>query len=132
MRGEKSVIQILKKFIDLVSEECKRNPAFAAQIDSLISETKKTEAKKKIDNIPLEGLPDLYSEWYNRGEDEFRIWARSQSVEILILLIKQQGFDPQYKTSKWKDSQKLANFLFEKLKLRISRGGSFLKDRSEK
>jgi hypothetical protein len=130
MRNEKSVIQVLKKFIDLVSEECRRNPDFAIQVEQLMSNNtkKETKIKKKKEIKPIVTLPDLYEEWNVRGEDEFRIWARNQPSQILLSLIREQGFDPQYKVAKWKDNQKIADFLLEKLKSRLSRGGAFLKD----
>ena len=132
MRNEKSVILLIKRFIDLVSEECKANPDFALKVEQLLSNNSKpkTEKTKKKENRPNEPLPDLYIEWNMRGEDGFRIWARNQPTQILLSLIREHGFDPQYKTSKWKDSQKIADFLLEKLKSRLSRGGAFLKDQS--
>lgn len=133
MRKEKALIDMLRRLVHLLAEESGRNPNFAAKLDDLLAElpTKTSSGKKtspRSTNIPL---PDIHAELNKRGELDFRLWLRDQPVTLLRALMRAHDLDPTRRTSKWSEPEKLADFILEGLRARMSRGGSFLgRDRS--
>lgn len=128
MRKEKILIKMLRDIADLLNDESARNPQFANQLGLIISEiTKQDDTKRRPSKAKVNGqIPDIHSEWSTRGELEFRLWLRDQPIEILKSIIKQQGFDPTYKTQKWKEAEKLSDFITNGLLARLSKGSAFI------
>ena len=71
-------------------------------------------------------MPDVHAEWTARGETDFRLWLRDQSIATIRAVIRAQDLDPARRTSKWKDTEKLADFVAEGLRARLSRGSAFI------
>lgn len=129
MRKEKALIALLPGLVSLVAEESAQNPEFAAKIERLLSDlpAKKRPLKNPAaKNKSPEQLPDIYAEWSSRGETDFRLWMRDQPVPILRAIIRGQDFDPQRRTNKWKEAEKLADFITDGLRARLSRGFAFI------
>jgi len=129
MRNEKVLISLIRKLADFLSEECTRNPEFAVHLASLLPNFPESQIKKekKIKTIVQTELPDIHSEWNARGDADFRLWIRDQPITILRAIIRSQGFDPTRRTIKWKEAEKLADFISDNLRARFSRGASFIR-----
>ncbi len=129
MRNEKALITIIRKVADLLSEECTRNPDFAERLAVLLPITPDgtTKKKKPTPRKPQMELPDIYAEWRTRGDTNFRLWLRDLSIPLLHAIIHSKGFDPTRRTTKWKEAEKLADFIFESLHSRLSKGASFIR-----
>jgi hypothetical protein len=119
---------LLRGLVDLLAEEADRNPDFADKLGRLLiaipgrRESSKREVRK---NAPVH-LPDLHAEHAARGEADFLLWLRSLPVTILRSLIRANDFDPTHRTSKWKEVEKLATFIVDSLRARMSRGSAFM------
>lgn len=128
MRKEASLIKLLQGIAGLLQEEAERNPEFASKVDLLLAELPERISitrNAKPSKLPI-SVPDVHAEWAARGEAEFRIWLREQSVVVLQAVIRKQDFDPTHKTKKWKDSEKLVSFIVDGLRSRLARGSGFL------
>lgn len=69
---------------------------------------------------------DLHGERQARGESEFRHWLREQPADVLRASIRAHDLDPSRRAVKWKEAEKLANFIADALQARLSRGSAFL------
>jgi hypothetical protein len=128
MRKEKALIDLLRGLVDALAEEAARNPEFAAKIESLLTNLPepKVPSKRVVPAPLLESLPDLHAEWHARGETEFRLWLRDQPIPVLRALIRDQDLDSTRRTVKWKEAEKLAEFIADGLRSRLSRGSAFI------
>jgi hypothetical protein len=128
MRKEKALIALLRGIADLLARESSRNPEFAASLERLLSELPDPKAATKRPARPkVPGhLPDIHAEWNARGETEFRIWLRDQPIPVLRALIRAQDLDPTRRTVRWKEGEKLAGFIADSLRARLSRGSGFI------
>lgn len=128
MRKEKALIGLLRGLVDLLTEESARNPDFSSKLDTLLSELpeKKATTKKAAKATPPEQLPDIHSEWNARGEIDFRLWLRDQPVPVLRAVIRLEDLDATRRTVKWKEAEKLADFIADSLRARQSRGSAFI------
>lgn len=127
MRNEKALIKLLRGLVDLLADEAARNPDFAARLDDVLTGLPKESAKpaKQRATLPAE-LPDIHAEWNQRNETDFRLWLRDQPMSVLRALVRTHDFDPTRRTTKWKEAEKLADFIADGLKARLARGSSFL------
>ena len=128
MRKEKALIILLRGLVDLVAEESARNPEFGAKVEDLLSDVpeRKPSSKKVVARPPESPLPDIHAEWSNRGEVDFRLWLRDQPILVLRTIIRGQDFDPTRRTVKWKEAEKLAEFIADGLRARLARGSAFI------
>lgn len=128
MRKEKALVGLLRGLVDLLAEESARNPKFSNKLDTLLSELpeKKATAKKAAKATPPEHLPDIHAEWIARGEIDFRLWLRDQPVPVLRAVIRAEDLDATRRTVKWKEAEKLADFIADSLRARQSRGSAFI------
>jgi hypothetical protein len=112
-------------------EEAERNPEFATRLAALLPEApppkapRAKAAAKPAAKAKAEAL-DVYAEWHKRGETEFRLWLRGQPVKTLQGVIKTQDLDGTGRTTKWKEAEKLADFISDALSARTLRGSAFL------
>ena len=127
MRNEKALIKLLRGLVDLLADEAARNPDFAARLDDVLTGLTKESAKPaKQPATPPAELPDIHAEWNQRSETDFRLWLRDQPMSVLRALVRTHDFDPTRRTTKWKEAEKLADFIADGLKARLARGSSFL------
>lgn len=129
MRNEKALIALLRGLVELLADESRRNPAFAERLDSLLSslpESRRPPAAKSAAREMRPILPDAHAEWIARGATEFRLWLRGQPVPTIRAVIRAQDLDPARRTSKWKDAEKLADFVADGLRARLARGSAFI------
>lgn len=127
MRNEKALIKLLRGLVDLLADEAARNPDFAARLNDALAGLPKESAKPANQRamLPAE-LPDIHAEWNQRNETDFRLWLRDQPISVLRALVRTHDFDPTRRTTKWKEAEKLADFIADGLKARLARGSSFL------
>jgi len=128
MRKEKELVSLLRGLADLLVEESAANPTFAARVELLLSglpEGKARSPERKL-SLELAPLPDIYEEWTKRGETEFRLWLREQPMAVLRLIIRRQDLDPTRRTTKWKELEKLADFISDGMRSRLARGSAFM------
>ena len=128
MRKEKALIAMLRGLVDLLAEESARNHEFASKLDDLFSglPEKKSKEKRAVTSHSLEALPDIHKEWNIRGETDFRLWLCDQPVTVLRAIVRTEDFDATRRTAKWKESEKLADFITDRLRDRQSRGSAFI------
>jgi hypothetical protein len=128
MRKEKELINMLRGLIDLLAEESARNQDFAQRLDNLLSELpeRKTGKKKPITKPSPVQLPDIHAEWNARGDSDFRLWLKDQPVATLRAIIRAEDFDATRRTTKWKEAEKLSEFITDRLRDRQSRGSAFI------
>jgi len=129
MRKEKTLIGFLGGLVNLLAEESARNSEFASKLDSLLSELpEKKRASKSPPRTPRpEHLPDIHAEWNARGETEFRLWLREQPIPVLRAVIRAEDLDATRRSSKWKEAEKLAEFIADSIRARQSRGSAFMR-----
>jgi hypothetical protein len=127
MRKQEAVIKLLRRVVDVIAEEAKNNPEFAKKLEAVLIAPPSVRARKG-DEIeePVE-LPDIYSERLVRGDREFRMWLRDQPVEVLRGLIRRHDLDAARRTSKWKEAEKLSDYIADQLQSRTTRGASFMR-----
>lgn len=129
MRSQKALVALLRDLVELLADESERNPAFAERLDSLLSalpESRRPQATKRPARATGTPVPDVHAEWTARGETDFRLWLRDQPIPTIRAVIRAQDLDPTRRTSRWKDAAKLADFVAEGLRARLSRGSAFI------
>lgn len=129
MRSQKALVALLRDLVQLLADESERNPAFAERLDNLLSslpESRRPTAAKRAARDAHTALPDVHAEWTARGQTDFRLWLRDQPIPTIRAVIRAQDLDPARRTSKWKDAEKLADFVAEGLRARLSRGSAFI------
>jgi hypothetical protein len=137
MRKEKALVGLLHDLVELLAQESDRNPEFGARLEQLLmaiperrnAKPRKTKQRKteprKTKREGHEALPDIHAEWHARGEADFLLWLRDQTIPTIRAVIRAQDFDPTRRTAKWKDAEKLAGFVADSLRSRLSRGSAF-------
>lgn len=126
MRKEKALIALLRGLVDLLTEESNRNPEFARKLDILLSELPERKKAPKPKTPPTKYPLDVYAEWKARGETEFCLWLRDQPIPALRAVIRKEDLDPTRRTSKWKEAEKLAKYITDRLGDRMQRGEGFI------
>lgn len=129
MRSQKALVALLRGLVQLLADESERNPAFAERLDSLLlslPESRRPTAAKRAARDARTTLPDVHAEWTARGETDFRLWLRDQPIQTIRAVIRAQDLDPARRTGKWKDAEKLADFVAEGLRARLARGSAFI------
>jgi hypothetical protein len=127
MRKEKALTILLTDLVAVLAEEADRNPAFAARLDRVLAELpERKSARRKAPKGQGAQALDLHAELQARGEQEFRHWLREQPADTLRASIRVHDLDPTRKTAKWKEAEKLADFIFDALQARQARGSAFL------
>ena len=130
MRKEKALIGLLSRLVDLLVEESECNPEFATRLDHLLAglpERKTVSKRHAAKTLSMKQLPDIHAEWNARGETEFRLWVREQPIAVLRAIIRTQDFDSTRRTKKWKEAEKLADFIADSLRARLLKGSAFMK-----
>ncbi len=130
MRKKEALISLLGGLVDLLADESARDPEFAEKLEKLLLSLpeRKVKGSAKIPgmNRVNADLPDIHQEWNIRGEADFRLWLREQPIPLLRAIIRAQDIDSQRRTSKWKEAEKLADFITDNLRARMSRGSAFI------
>lgn len=127
MRKEKALTTLLTDLVAVLAEEADRNPAFAARLDQVLAELpERKSARRKAPKAQAAQALDLHGELQARGEQEFRHWLREQPADVLRASIRANDLDPSRRTTKWKEAEKLADFIFDALQARLARGSAFL------
>jgi hypothetical protein len=128
MRKEKELIVLLRGLVDLLVEEADRNPVFADKLEQLLTvvPSRRTTAERAPRKSVSARPPDLYAEHTARGEADLLVWLRDLPVSTLRTLIRINDFDPTRRTSKWREAEKLATFIVDSLRSRMTRGSAFM------
>ena len=128
MRKEKALVALLRDLVDLLADEAARNPDFGARIEQLLDAIpdRRKAKQRKASPKQHEAVPDVHAEWSARGEKDFYLWLRDQPIPTIRAVIRAQDLDPTRRTVKWKDADKLAGFVADGLRARLSRGSAFI------
>ncbi len=128
MRKEKELMALLRGLVGLLAEEADRNPAFADKLEQLLTAlpSRRAAAQRAPRKSDSARPPDLYAEHAARGEAELLVWLRDLPLSTLRSLIRANDFDPTHRTSKWREAEKLATFIVDSLRSRMTRGSSFM------
>ena len=128
MRKEKELIALLRGLVSLLADEAGRNPAFAERLEHLLTAvpSRREAAKRQPRKSAPAHLPDLHAEHAARGEDDLLVWLRDLPVSTLRSLIRANDFDPTHRTGKWNEAEKLATFIVDSLRARMTRGSAFM------
>ena len=128
MRKEKELMSLLRGLVELLVEEADRNPAFADKLEQLLTvvPSQRAPAKRPFRKSVSVQPPDLYAEHAARGESELLVWLRDLPIPTLRSLIRANDFDPTRRTSKWRETEKLATFIVDSLRSRMTRGSAFM------
>jgi hypothetical protein len=129
MRNKSALIRLFRGLLELVADEAERNEEFAARLDGLLTPIPaKTRSKGTRSKVKLESdVPDIYAERELRGDDEFRLWLRDQSIPVLRGIIRKHDLDSTRRTARWKDAEKLGDYIAGRLQGRLERGSSFMR-----
>ncbi len=130
MRDKGSLTRLLRGLVNLLAEEAERNPDFAERLDQLLEpipgkRRAKGRGSGKARATPE--VPDIYRERELRGEEEFQFWLRDLPVPVLRAIIRKHDLDSARRTARWKDAEKLAAYIAERLQGRLDRGAGFLR-----
>ena len=133
MRKEKALVALLRDLVDLLAQEAAQNPDFGGRIDRLLEAIpeRRKATPRKTKQRSGEPLPDVHAEWSARGETGFRLWLRDQQLPTIRAVIRAQDLDPTRRTVKWTDAEKLAGFVADSLRARLSRGSAFISTTSQ-
>jgi hypothetical protein len=128
MRKEKELMSLLRGLVELLAEEADRNPVFGDKLEHLLTAmpARKESTRHETRKRSIAQLPDLHVERATRGEADFLLWLREFPVPVLKSIIRANDFDPAHRTSKWSESEKLATFIADGLRARMSRGSAFM------
>jgi hypothetical protein len=127
MRNKSALIRLFRGLLELVADEAERNGEFAARVDDLLTPIPAKTSKGTRSKVKLEDVPDIYTERELRGENEFRLWLRDQSVPVLRGIIRKHDLDSTRRTARWKDAEKLGDYIADRLQGRLERGSSFMR-----
>lgn len=133
MRNKIALTRALRGLVDLVEAEASQNAQFAAKLDDLLESMvgKKDSPSKKLKVDASSGLPDVHAELALRGDAEFRLWLQDLPLPILRQIIRKHDLDSGGRTAKWKEAEKLAAYVADRLKARAERGSSFMRSGGE-
>jgi hypothetical protein len=138
MRKEKVLTGLLHDVANLIADESAHNSVFATKLETILMNrlnglTKKKTASRKPEITTVPGyLPDIHAELAARGETDFRLWLCSQPLHVLQAVIRNEDLDAARRTTKWKETEKLSDFITESLLNRQMRGAAFMgRDRKE-
>lgn len=128
MRRYKDLLKMLDGLVTLLAEETDRNPRFGDRLDALLAPlpSRKPAAAHQKRKCAPQNLPDIHAEFNSRGESEFRLWLRGQPIPTLRALVRVHDLDAARRTGKWKEPEKLADFITDQVRSRLSRGSAFL------
>jgi hypothetical protein len=112
----------------LIEEEADRNPSFAEKLEAITAGLPVRSAAQRKDKAQhaVAEIPDVLKEYETRGSDEFRFWLRVNPVPQLRAIIKANGFDPEKKSARWTEPDKLIGLIAEQTAARLKRGSAFL------
>lgn len=132
MRKEKALVVLLRDLADLLADEAARNPDFGTRIEQVIEAIpdRRRTTQRKANTKRRAAAPDVHAELSARGENGFRLWLSDQPIPTIRAVIRAQDLDPTRRTAKWKDARKLASFVADGLRARLSRGSAFISAKS--
>lgn len=118
----KSVSQSLKRIATLIEKD----PKFLAELEKWlnryeISNVKRGERTYK--DAPLIDAIDVYN---NLGSDGLRFALDKLEISELRKIIMQNSLDPSKLSNKWKNKEKMINFILERIAARNSKGNAFM------
>jgi len=128
MRNEKTLIRFLHDLVKVLRDEAECNPQFADKLDIVLRDLKAEKVKPVTAKTSITTVesPDVYKELDLRGDTEFRLWLRDLPIPVLRAVIRVHDLDSTRRTAKWKETEKLAEFIADRLRDRLSRGSAFI------
>ena len=128
MSASRKLIETLRALGRLIEEEADRNPAFAEKLEAITADLPARSVALRKDKYQdaAADIPDVLKEYETRGAEEFRFWLRSSPLLQLRAIIKANGFDPEKKSARWTEPDKLIGLIAEQAAARLKRGSAFL------
>lgn len=111
----KAIRSRMAEIIPIIEAECDNNPAFADKILAIL------DAKKE----KVTAIFDPFSEYAQKGDDGFRSLLEELTNEQLIAIIRAHRLDPSRLAAKWKNRDRLVQFIIDRVKGLASKGSSF-------
>lgn len=129
MSASRKLIETFRALARLIEEEAERNPDFAEKLEAITRglRVRSTAQRKDKDQDAAADVPDVLKEYETRGSEEFRFWLRASHSPHLRAIIKANGFDPEKKSARWTEPDKLIDLIVEQTAARLKRGSAFLK-----
>lgn len=103
--------------------------SFSARVERLleaIPEHRKA-TPREMGLSASEALPAVHAEWTARGETGFRIWLRDQPISTTRAAIGAHDLDPIRRNAKWKEREKLADFVADSIRARLAREATLIR-----
>jgi hypothetical protein len=126
MSASRKLNEMLRALGRLIEEEADRNPAFAEKLEAITGALPVRSASRRKDKDQDAEIPDVLKEYEIRGSEEFRFWLRASPISQLRAIIKANGFDPEKKSARWREPDKLTGLIAEQTAARLRRGSAFL------
>ena len=129
MSASRKLIETLRALGRLIEEEADRNPAFAEKLEAITAglPVRSAAQRKDKDHDATAEILDVLKEYESRGPEEFRFWLRACPLLTLRAIIKANGFDPEKRSARWSEPDKLIGLIAEQTAARLKRGSAFLK-----
>lgn len=113
-----------QKLLEVVQQEVECNPEFAERLQAALGETLLADTRERLRHTSIDPFEILRE----HGEAGLGSWLVSQEPLILRTIIKTYTLDPGKKTSGWRERERLAEFILERMRQRIQQGRVFLQE----
>lgn len=120
---------LLRGLAHLLEEEAATNPEFAARLNVLLTQIKRSPQSKNSEGREPPNsvmVPDVLSALEEKGEEEFRFWLRAFELPTLKAIVKSNGFDVARSSQRWTDPDKFISLIVGQASARLRRGSGFL------
>ena len=115
--------QLLRQLI----KDAEKNKESRDLIRELVQLGTKRSSSKKV--INKKNIPEFNPFEYLRENGENQLYEKLNKMDVsnLITIIKNYGLDPSRKSHKWRDKEKISNFILERVKNKSTQGDVFSK-----
>jgi hypothetical protein len=134
MQPSPKLMRVFRELLVLIEREAGRNPEFARELERIVEglPERNAERKRKARTPGVKGdLPDVFAEFQEKGETEFRFWLRECDLQVLKRIVKANGFDPGKASRNWTEPDKFIALIADQVAARLRRGTAFLRPRGE-
>jgi hypothetical protein len=126
MLSSSEIKKRLAALASLIAEQAAKDNDFAAALSDLFSDSRPDQEERVSisDHIP-EPTVDPFVARQDRGQEGFRNWLDSQSIEQLKAIISEHRLDATGNARKWKTKEKLVELIIDRVESRAKQGGVF-------
>lgn len=135
MQSVEKLTEALRQLLDLVEDEAKINPGFAARLEAITAvipapKVDRRSKRRRKPRAPAVAAPDVFLAHSEKGDEEFRFWLRVLDLHTLRAIVRSNGFDPGKMTAHWTDADKYVGLIADQVAARLRRGSAFLTPRA--